>query len=79
MDASLQLILAGILVVVVSELYRPWNRPNPYERSDTAKFWGFESWRWTAIAMSYVRLLGIGAVAFGLVVGLIRLVFWLLS
>lgn len=55
MDASLTLILAGLLSILFAELYRPWNKPNPHARDDFARFWGFESWRWAAVLMSFRR------------------------
>lgn len=58
MDTSLTLILTGLLSMLFAELYRPWNKPNPHARDDLARFWGFESWRWTAVAMSYFRPIG---------------------
>lgn len=79
MDTSLSLILGGLLFVLLAELYRPWNKPNPHARDDFARFWGFESWRWTAVLMSYFRPIGLGMVAVGILVGVVSVLVWLVG
>ena len=78
-DMSLTLILAGLLSMLFAELYGPWNKPNPYARDDYARFWGFESWRWTAVLMSYVRPIEVGMVAVGVLSGAVRVLVWLIG
>jgi hypothetical protein len=78
-DPSVQLVLVGLFLVGMAELYRPWNKPNPHDRNDHVKFWGVESWRLTAVAVSYGRRPGLALAAAGVVLGLVRFFLWVLS